>query len=370
MPDDRLDLARDRLVRHSLEVLARGQHHTGAFVAAPTYPTYRFGWLRDGAFCAYALDLVGERQRAAAFHGWVTDVMLRHEQLIGRAVEVAGDGADPAQLLPTRFTLDGELEAPGDEEWPNFQLDGYGTWLWTLREHHGDEPLTDATRRAVRLVTDYLVAARDLPCFDCWEEFGTGHHTSTVAAVAAGLAAAGELLEDAQARRCGDDLRDRLLTDHVRDGAFVKQVGDDRVDASSLWVALPFGLVDVEAPVMRATAERIRTELVRDGSGVVRYLGDTFYGGGPWILLTAWLAWYELATGEVERAEDRYRWILRQATEEGDLPEQVNTVLLHPDHERPWIERWGPSARVPGFRPRTSQFPLMLISPASNKRRT
>jgi anaerobic selenocysteine-containing dehydrogenase len=31
-------------------------------------------------------------------------------------------------------------------------------------------------------------------------------------------------------------------------------------------------------------------------------------------------------------------------------------------------ERWGPSARVPGFRPRTSQFPLMLISPASDKR--
>jgi anaerobic selenocysteine-containing dehydrogenase len=31
-------------------------------------------------------------------------------------------------------------------------------------------------------------------------------------------------------------------------------------------------------------------------------------------------------------------------------------------------ERWGPAARVPGFRPRESKFPLMLISPASDKR--
>lgn len=344
MPDDRLDLARDLLVRRSLDVLRSGQHGSGAFVAAPTYPTYGFGWLRDGSFCAYALDLVGERARAAAFHSWVTDVVLRHEQLVQRAVEVASDGADPASLLPTRFTLDGELESAGEEEWPNFQLDGYGTWLWTLRDHLGGQPLPDPTRRAVRLVADYLVAARDLPCYDCWEEFGTGHHTSTVAAVAAGVDAAGELLDDPAVGRCADELRDRLLARHVRDGAFVKQEGDDRVDASALWLALPFGLVDVDDPLMRATAERIRTELVRADHGVVRYLGDTFYGGGAWVLLTAWLAWYELAVGDVERAEARYRWIVAQATEVADLPEQVLTDPQAPDRIAEWTSRWGPVA--------------------------
>ena len=35
------------------------------------------------------------------------------------------------QYLPTRYTLDGELE-PEVDDWPNFQLDGYGTWLWAL----------------------------------------------------------------------------------------------------------------------------------------------------------------------------------------------------------------------------------------------
>lgn len=315
-------------------------------MAAPTYPTYGFGWLRDGAFCAHALHLVGDHDRVVAFHGWVTDVVLRHAEVVHRAVEVAGaDGADPASMPPTRFTLDGDLEPAGDdEEWPNFQLDGYGTWLWTVREHLGDEPLPERTRRAVRLVADYLVAARDLPCYDCWEEFGSGHHTSTLGAIAAGLAAAAELLDDPALAAYADEVYGRLLARHVRDGALVKQEGDDRVDASALWLALPFGLIDVEDPIMRATAGRIRSELVRDGHGIVRYLGDTFYGGGAWVLLTAWLAWYELATGDLDCADARYRWILDQAAPSGDLPEQVLTDPQAAERIDEWEQRWGPVA--------------------------
>jgi anaerobic selenocysteine-containing dehydrogenase len=47
-----------------------------------------------------------------------------------------------------------------------------------------------------------------------------------------------------------------------------------------------------------------------------------------------------------------------QATSSGKI-ELVSDVLA---------DRWGPAARVPGFRPRESKFPLMLISPASDKR--
>jgi GH15 family glucan-1,4-alpha-glucosidase len=341
---DRLDLARDLVVRRSLEVLRDGQSPTGAFVAAPTYATYGFGWLRDGAFCAHALQLVGEHARSADFHAWVCDVVLRHADLLQRAADIAADGGGPTNMPPTRFTLDGELEPVGDEAWPNFQLDGYGTWLWTVAQHYAAQPLPKPMREAARLVADYLVAARDLPCFDCWEEFGTGHHTSTLGAVAAGLGAAAELLADSALARHADELLDRLRTRHVRNGAFVKQADDDRVDASALWLTLPFGLVSVDNPLIRATAERIRTELVRDGHGVVRYLGDTFYGGGAWILLTAWLAWFELESGDLERAEARYRWILAQATPTGELSEQVLTDPQAPGRIAEWTQRWGPVA--------------------------
>lgn len=46
------------------------------------------------------------------------------------AVNVAVNGA---VMMPARFTLDGgeEVAADGDvEEWPNFQTDCYGFWLW------------------------------------------------------------------------------------------------------------------------------------------------------------------------------------------------------------------------------------------------
>lgn len=342
------DPVRHHVVRRSIEVLREGQAPSGALVASPAYPTYGFAWLRDGSFCAYALDLVGDHDRARAFHGWVVDTVLRHAELLEAAASSTESGAavelDPASMPPTRFTLAGELEPVGDEEWPNFQLDGYGTWLWAVH-HHLDGRVADAaTRDAVRLVADYLAAAHDQRCFDCWEEFGTGVHTSTLAAVAAGLAAAGELLHDVGLGRVADEVRDRLATGHVHDGAFVKEAGDDRVDASSLWLALPFGVFDVDDPRMRATADRIRTDLVRDGHGVVRYLGDTFYGGGAWILLTAWLAWYEFEIGDVEQAVARYEWILDQATETGDLPEQVLTDPLAPERIDEWNQRWGPVA--------------------------
>ena len=35
-------------------------------------------------------------------------------------------------MLPTRFTFDGQ---PGSDPWWDFQLDGYGTWLWAVHAH-------------------------------------------------------------------------------------------------------------------------------------------------------------------------------------------------------------------------------------------
>ena len=49
----------DLIARRSLDVLRQGQSATGAFIASPTFPTYHYAWLRDGAFCARALDRVG-----------------------------------------------------------------------------------------------------------------------------------------------------------------------------------------------------------------------------------------------------------------------------------------------------------------------
>lgn len=333
------------LAQHSVAVILDGQSDSGAYVACPSFPVYGFGWLRDGAFCAYAMELVGQQSSADRFHDWVATTVLRHADAVERAIDSAAGGGDPAAMLPTRFALDGTMEPATHDAWPNFQLDGYGTWLWALSDHaNRGGSIGDDHRSAAALVTRYLRAASHLPCFDCWEESGDERHTSTVAAIAAGLRAAAGLLDDPDALHDSERLRDELLRDHVRDGAFVKAAGDDRVDASLLWLSHPFGIVDAEDPLMVATVERIRQELRWPGGGVKRYLGDSYYGGGDWILLTAWLGWHDATAGRYGEAEELLRWIESTATPEGHLPEQDPASLQQPGMLDRWVERWGPVA--------------------------
>ncbi|MCK9906095.1 hypothetical protein MXD81_09950, partial [Microbacteriaceae bacterium K1510] len=79
------------------------------------------------------------------------------------------------------------------------------------------------------------------------------------------------------------------------------------------------------------------------GYGVHRYRGDTYYGGGIWLLLSAWLGWYYARTGERERAVDVLRWLESKWTENG-LPEQLQEHLFSPEAYSKWIDRAGQPA--------------------------
>jgi isomaltose glucohydrolase len=328
-----------RLVDASLAVIAAGQHASGAYIAAPSYEAYAYAWLRDGVFCAYAMDLHGRSESARAFHSFMTRTVLAHRNLF--------DAAEPdvGAMPPTRYTLDGRLEDEANETWPNFQLDGYGSWLWALRDHERRGGTLDPDdRAAAETVSRYLQRCATVPCFDCWEEFGDRRHTSTLGCVIAGLHAAADLLVNDGASRLANSLRERLLRHHVVRGSLVKFDGSSAVDGSLLWLALPFGVFDVEDQLMVRTSPRLSDELVGPTGGVRRYLGDTFYGGGEWIVLTAWLAWYQAATDHLNDAERARTWIEASATPEGHLPEQRTEAAQYPEMVRFWVERWGPVA--------------------------
>lgn len=330
----------------SLELMTGLQAPSGAFPACPTFPVYQYSWLRDGTYIALALDAAGRTEAASAFHDWVCGVVEHMAPAIEALVAARAEGTIPAQdeLLPTRYTLDGGTEPPTEDQWPTVQLDGYGVWIWGLRGHLRGTPCPPSARRAVRWVADYLVATWDLPCYDCWEEFGDRRHTATLGAIAAGLAAAGELLDDDRYRREAAAVVAWIRGHCVVDGAFVKGPQDDRVDASLLTLAVPLGVVDPLDPVMRATARRIEDELVSPGGGVWRYRGDTYYGGGAWLLLTCWLGLYEIEVGDIDAARARAAWVAAQAADDLRMPEQVVGEAQEPAMVRPWVDRWGPPA--------------------------
>lgn len=330
-------------VAHDLDVrfLLDHQHPGGAYVASPDFSQYPYGWVRDGAFVAHALDAVGERASAARFHAWVAEAVLGLEDAVRAqlAARAAGRPVDHARMLPARYRLDGAVEA-GD--WPDFQVDGYGQWLWSLGAHVAGPLPVGRVRDAAALVADYLTAFGDEPCYDAWEEGRTQQHTSTLASAAAGLRAAVRLLGDAHAPAAAaawDDVRAR----GVRDGAFVKAFGRSDVDASLVWLATPFDLVADDDPVFRRTLARVEAELLVDG-GLLRYRADTFYGGGAWTLLTAGLAWHHARAGRAARARALLAWVEAQRRPDGGLPEQVPVAGTDPWFLDWWTRRWGPSA--------------------------
>ncbi|HEX5396036.1 MAG TPA: glycoside hydrolase family 15 protein [Candidatus Limnocylindria bacterium] len=334
----------DPLVARSIEVLKAGQAPSGALVASPDFRVYRYAWLRDGAFCAHALDLVGESERARGWHRWVCRSVEAHRPLIENAIARVrrADVPPPEQMPPARYTLDGALErGSGDlEPWPNFQIDGYGMWLWSLAGHLEGKAPSDDLASTAELVASYLSSCGLVPCWNCWEEFDGGEHASTIASVAAGLRAAASLLrddrwDDAAARFCGE-----LDERYTVDGRFRRGAHDDRVDGSLLWLSTPFEISDSDARVA-TTVEAVRNELVGPGGGVYRFRGDSYYGGGQWLLLTSWLAWHDARTGDTEAARAGQAWVRAQSLANGDLPEQVAANAQEPTMVGPWADRWG-----------------------------
>ncbi|MFQ6058513.1 MAG: glycoside hydrolase family 15 protein [Anaerolineae bacterium] len=368
------------LFQRSIEVILSNQAPTGAYLASPNFPSYRYSWFRDGAFIAYAMDLAGQHESAQRFHDWAARTVLRHADKAQRAIEKAQRGEPLVDdYLHTRYTVGGE---EAGDEWPNFQLDGFGTWLWALAEHdrrqrtaHRCSGLPAHWQQAVDLVVRYLAALWLHPCYDLWEEHPQYLHPYTLAAIYAGLkaadsmeAAVGGSFGFAQDRRSSavvEEIRRFVLERGVRDGRLVKHItppsgiaavggpfgraqGRPRstvVDASLLGVATPYRLLAPGDPIMRATVARIEADLRRKGGGVHRYRGDTYYGGGEWVLLTAWLGWYYADLEEHERAQELLAWIEAQADERGDLPEQVPHTLNAPSMYQPWVNHRGTIAK-------------------------
>jgi GH15 family glucan-1,4-alpha-glucosidase len=267
------------LFQRSVEIILANQTASGAYIAGPTFPTYRYCWFRDGSFTAYAMDLVGRHDSAERFHDWAAATINARADVVQRAVAKARRGEAPAEgdFLHTRYAPDGS-EALG-ESWPNFQLDGFGTWLWALGEHQRlvGRALPEAWRHAAGLVSEYLSALWSRPCYDSWEEFPDRVHTYTLAAIFGGLRA-DEQLRRADHRAALEQIAQVVRSQAVADGHFVKFVGSTEVDANLLGLATPFGVVEPDDPTMVATVRRIEADLQR-GGGLHR-CADSYCGGG------------------------------------------------------------------------------------------
>lgn len=350
-----------KLYEHSLNVILDYQAQSGAFLACPNMPDYQFSWFRDGAFIAHALTLDGETvsrhykgsmsaqwENAYRFHDWCARMVNRRESNLQRAIEavVRGEQPDKHDLLNSRYRVDGEI---GPDEWPEFQLDGPGTWLWSLHEYIqriGFSPLPVAWENAIIVTANYLAAMWKTPCYDCWEERGTDIHISTLGAIFAGLQAAEKLVPALDFSADCAAIKAFVLENGLTpNGELAKSVGLDMVDANLISVAVPYGMFAPDDPIMVKTVARIERELHAPNSGVHRHVEDTYYGGGVWVLLAAWLAWYYLEVGEQGKAAELMSWVQAQADADGNLPEQTTEFTFDANYYEPWVKERGEIAK-------------------------
>ncbi|MGA3216929.1 MAG: glycoside hydrolase family 15 protein [Acidimicrobiales bacterium] len=345
--DQLSDVNPEATVRASVVSILRNQEENGAIVASPDFAEYRYCWLRDGSFVAYALDQVGEHDASRRYHAWVNQAIDGISELIDRAIEWhrLGKPLHPDHMPPARFALDGS-NVVGDD-WPNFQIDGYGTWLWSLGQHlliTGQSVIPEEFRNSVERVGRYLDAFALTPCFDVWEESGTALHTSTLACVYGGLTAAARLLDEKDFAERAHTVRSRLRDSAMNFGRYVKSTESDEVDASILWLSTPFRVVEPDDRNFAETVRVIEERLRLDG-GLRRYPTDTYFGSGAWPVLTASIGWHYLSVGDPDAARLARDWVAAHFDEQGRLGEQFGGERRDPEHYLEWVERWGPPAK-------------------------
>ncbi|MCA0453607.1 MAG: glycoside hydrolase family 15 protein [Chloroflexi bacterium] len=358
MLTENLFLAPESLHSRSQQVILDNQQSGGGYLACPMMPDYQFSWFRDGSFIAYALTLDGrdapiphpagiaaQWDSAGKFHQWCARMINERAEAVERSIERANRG-EPlviADTLNARYRDEG---AAGPAEWPEFQLDGPALWLWALEKYVEVcrvKPLPLYWQQAVDLAARYLAALWRTPCYDCWEERGGDVHISTMAAIYAGLGAAERLVPTLNFETKRAEIKDFILTQGLTPTSeLAKSVGLDMVDANLLLAALPdFGLLAVDDPLMKRTIARIERDLLADGHGVHRHTEDTYYGGGAWILLGLWLAWYYTQQGDTNKARMLVHWTESHVDAQGNLPEQVNNAMFAPSFYQGWVAQRG-----------------------------
>ncbi|MBN9172134.1 MAG: hypothetical protein J0I50_09610, partial [Microbacterium sp.] len=261
------DSAIGRLAAHSIALITDLQTPEGAYPASPTFSAYvGYSWLRDGAFIADAASAAGRIDSASRFFAWCADVIARRADKIRWIVAETQAGRTPAaeHMLPARFTFAGE---DGTDEWWDFQLDGYGTWLWALVQHldrHGLDG--DAYREAVALTIEYLLASWERPCYDWWEEHAQHVHVSTLACIVAGFDAVAKvglvderLTERVQAESIA--IRRLIGGRGISDGHLIKWLGSTAVDGSLAAAIAPLGVTDARSDVGRRTIDVLESHL-------------------------------------------------------------------------------------------------------------
>lgn len=329
----------------------------GSMVAAPTFGLpeviggernwdYRYSWIRDSAFMAYALIRLGFTSEAEAFLDWIKHCIAELNQDGSLEILYRLDGKK-AMEERTLDHLEGYRGSSpvrvGNQAHQQLQLDIYGELMdaiYLIDKY--SQPISHRMwQRIVRMVT-YVSQNWQRPDEGIWEIRGDRHHflysrLMCWVAVDRALRLAGKRSFPAPVAEWRE-VRDAIYKDIHQDfwdedlGAFVQHKGGKALDASSLLMPLVRFISPTDKRWL-SHLEAIEEELVYD-SLVYRYSPQAAPDGltgkeGTFSICTFWYVECLSRAGELQKARFYFEKMLGYANHLGLYAEELSPQAEH-----------------------------------------
>ncbi|GIH21792.1 glucoamylase [Acrocarpospora phusangensis] len=327
---------------------------SGGIVAAPTTSLpeqlggprnwdYRYVWIRDAAFCGYALLRLGFTEEAEAF----IDFLTRHAML----------GPDcPTGPLQIMYGIDGRRDLPervlphlegyrnsapvrvGNDAAGQLQLDIYGALVDALYLYNKwGRPISSERWEELSCIVDWICAHWDQPDEGIWETRG-GRKNFVYSRLMCWVAIE-RAIRVANQRGLPADIpawqrvRDTIYRQIMRcgwseeAGAFVQHFDDDVLDASVLMMPLAKFVAPTD-PKWLSTLDALGDKLVSD-SLVYRYDPDVSPDGlpgreGTFSVCSFWYVEALARAGRLDEARLAFEKMLTYANHVGLYAEQIS----------------------------------------------
>ncbi|WP_042374177.1 glycoside hydrolase family 15 protein [Streptacidiphilus neutrinimicus] len=325
---------------------------TGAIVAAPTTSLpeqvggernwdYRYVWVRDAAFCVYALLRLGFTSEAEAFIGFLCERMRGSSAATGPLQIMYGiDGRSelPEYELPH---LEGHLGSSpvrvGNAATGQLQLDIYGAMIDSIYLYDKwGRPISSADWEEVGAVADWLCRHWDQPDEGIWET-RSGRRNFTYSRLMCWVAL-DRAMRMANRRGLPADLprwresRDAIYRQIMRRGwsterrAFVQSLDNGELDASLLMMPMAKFVAPTD-PKWLSTLDALTEDLVSD-SLVYRYNPTASPDGlrgseGTFSICSFWYVEGLARAGRLEEARLAFEKMLTYANHLGLFAEEI-----------------------------------------------
>lgn len=301
---------------------------------------YDYCWTRDGIFVTYAMDILNMKKEVEKFYkNFCKNTQSRNG------------------MWEQRFFTDGRL-APC---W-GYQVDETGSVVFGVYHHYlkvkDKKFLKDNLKmceKAVvflkKYITDIFEKTNKIQVsYDLWE-MHEGISLYSIASIFAAFNSMIKIYEELKEeftknrvkqenvnkekellREMNVKIKEYILKNFYDETkkSFARNLEDKQSDISILGTVIPFEVFTAKEKKISNTIERINMTLRTYTGGYIRFEGDEYTKGRPWVIATLWMAHYYIDIGEEAKAKECFDYVIKTSTEHGFLAEQIDNETMKP----------------------------------------